>query len=233
MLLSTSMNRPEHVWDKTWSILSDGIIYEKEKFLHNIWIVFSHFNIQCTCQFFFFIQSINLQLSEEDIQNLTLIEIETLLRANRKSLKDFGSTPFPNDYTYPPMGNRLMHEELDYDIPILREEFKRLFSSLTGAKSVLIYAAHISQCCDIYTTFFQILFNVCVYKSSFNHMFIQCQILCNSGLCVKPFATICYTWSFNEKQWQQISPSSLFILLHLKWSIHIWNLILNLETFFF
>src|SRR4051812_31127236 len=29
MLLSSSMNRPEHVWRKTWMYLSDGILFDQ------------------------------------------------------------------------------------------------------------------------------------------------------------------------------------------------------------
>ncbi|XP_058776622.1 uncharacterized protein LOC131650944 [Vicia villosa] len=32
MLLSSSMNRPEHVWRKTWMYLSDGILYDQRVF---------------------------------------------------------------------------------------------------------------------------------------------------------------------------------------------------------
>lgn len=31
MLISNSINRPEHVWEKTWQWLEDGILYEQRK----------------------------------------------------------------------------------------------------------------------------------------------------------------------------------------------------------
>ncbi|CAK8567556.1 unnamed protein product [Lathyrus sativus] len=57
MLLSTSLNRPEHVWLYTWICLSDGILYEQRIFSQNP----------------------NLTLSDEDIQQLTLMKIEKQL----------------------------------------------------------------------------------------------------------------------------------------------------------
>ena len=35
MLLSSSMNRPSHVWRKTWKYLSDGILYEQRMLARN------------------------------------------------------------------------------------------------------------------------------------------------------------------------------------------------------
>lgn len=31
MLLSNSMNKPDHVWEQTWPWLADGILYEQRK----------------------------------------------------------------------------------------------------------------------------------------------------------------------------------------------------------
>ncbi|KAG5021942.1 hypothetical protein JHK85_018284 [Glycine max] len=41
---------------------------------------------------------INLQLSNTDLQNLTLMEIEKILDANRKSLRNYPTMPYPNAY---------------------------------------------------------------------------------------------------------------------------------------
>lgn len=71
-------------------------------------------------------------LSEEQIQNLTLIEIEKLLQSSRRTLKDFASLPYPNGYVLEQLGNRLIYDERSYDIGTLQTEFQDLFSSLTG-----------------------------------------------------------------------------------------------------
>lgn len=33
LLLSNSMSNPHHVWDKTWEVLVDGLLYERRKHL--------------------------------------------------------------------------------------------------------------------------------------------------------------------------------------------------------
>ena len=66
------------------------------------------------------------------VQNLTLIEIEKLLKENRKSLKDFPSIPYPQHYVTTYLGNRLIYAELDYDVTELKSQFDNYFKSLTG-----------------------------------------------------------------------------------------------------
>jgi hypothetical protein len=73
-----------------------------------------------------------LQLTEAQLDNLTLIEIEKLLEANTKSLEDFPSMPFPNNYVTAQLGNRLIYDEKNYDTKQQKEEFQNLFKSLTG-----------------------------------------------------------------------------------------------------
>lgn len=57
-----------------------------------------------------------MQLSNTDLQNLTLMEIEKILDANRKSLRNYPTMPYPNAYVTSQLGNRLIYFELDYDI---------------------------------------------------------------------------------------------------------------------
>lgn len=73
-----------------------------------------------------------MQLSEADIKNLTLLEIEHLMQANKKSLRDFPSIPFPKGYVQSQLGNRLIYEERDYDVVELLDQFESYLSSLTG-----------------------------------------------------------------------------------------------------
>ena len=35
MLISASMNRPEHVWRNTWRLLADGILYDQRRLSNN------------------------------------------------------------------------------------------------------------------------------------------------------------------------------------------------------
>ncbi|CAJ2678040.1 uncharacterized protein LOC123904970 [Trifolium pratense] len=109
ILLAKTMNRPRHVWDETKVWLSDGILHRQRIIANNR----------------------ELQLTEAQLENLTLIEIEKYLEANRKSLTDFPCLPFPNDYVTAELGNRLIYDELNYDVHQQREEFLQLYQSLT------------------------------------------------------------------------------------------------------
>ncbi|CAH9113009.1 unnamed protein product, partial [Cuscuta epithymum] len=93
LLLSCPVSRPEHVWEQTWQWLADGILYEQRRLS----------KIQ------------DLQLSDQELQNLTLVEIEKLMQKKRKSLKDYPSIPYPNGYITEQLGNRLIYAERDYD----------------------------------------------------------------------------------------------------------------------
>jgi hypothetical protein len=73
-----------------------------------------------------------LELTEEQILNLTLLEIEKILELNRRSLKEFLDMPYPRDYVTADLGNRLIYDEHSYDVHQQAEEFDELFKSLTG-----------------------------------------------------------------------------------------------------
>ncbi|CAH1448407.1 unnamed protein product [Lactuca virosa] len=109
MLLSSSLCKPEIVWENTWGYLSDGILYTQQKRL----------------------KSPGLSLNEDQIKNLTLFEIEQILLRNNSSLKNYRRMPYPDADLVSSSNNRLIVEELDYDIPNLKNEFDRLFVSLT------------------------------------------------------------------------------------------------------
>ncbi|CAH1414732.1 unnamed protein product [Lactuca virosa] len=109
MLLSSSLCKPEIMWENTWEYLSDGILYTQQKRL----------------------KSPGLSLNEDQIKNLTLFEIEQILLRNNSSLKNYRRMPYPDADLVSSSNNRLIVEELDYDIPNLKNEFDRLFVSLT------------------------------------------------------------------------------------------------------
>ncbi|XP_058774037.1 uncharacterized protein LOC131648280 [Vicia villosa] len=124
MLLSGAVNRPGHVWDETWILLSDGILHEQRQIAHNP----------------------DLLLSDNDLQNLTLLALENLLQANRRSLSEFKSIPNPNGYVIQQLGNRLIYDERNYDISTMRAEFNNLFNALTDEQrsiyDKIIYAVN-------------------------------------------------------------------------------------------
>ncbi|XP_058767938.1 uncharacterized protein LOC131641626 [Vicia villosa] len=109
MLLSGAVNRPAHVWEQTWLLLSDGVLHTQRALAANPELV----------------------LIQEELQNLTLIEIEKLLQANRRTLKDFSPIPYPNAYVLEQLGNRLIYDERNYDSASMNSEFENLFAALT------------------------------------------------------------------------------------------------------
>jgi hypothetical protein len=70
---------------------------------------------------------------------LTLIEIEKLLEANRKSLRDYPSIPYPDNYVTAQLGNRLVYDEKNYDVQQQKIEFQNLFKTLTGILHLQIF----------------------------------------------------------------------------------------------
>ncbi|XP_058761349.1 uncharacterized protein LOC131634741 [Vicia villosa] len=109
MLLSGAVNRPAHVWEQTWLLLSDGVLHTQRALAANP----------------------ELDLTQEELQNLTLIEIEKLLQANRRTLKDFSPIPYPDAYVLEQLGNRLIYDERNYDTASMNSEFENLFAALT------------------------------------------------------------------------------------------------------
>ncbi|KAJ0517389.1 putative DNA helicase [Helianthus annuus] len=109
MLLNETLSRPEFVWQKTWQFLSDDILYKQQMLL----------------------KSPELSLTDNQIKNLTLFEIERILLRNNSTLKKFPAMPFPDSDFVSNCNNRLITEELSYDIDNLKTDVVTLISALT------------------------------------------------------------------------------------------------------
>eukprot|EP00256_Glycine_max_P058043 XP_014625993.1 uncharacterized protein LOC100778282 [Glycine max] len=72
------MRKPEQVWDQTWHWMADDIVYNYKKSS----------------------TSPALQFDDRTLQNLVLLEMEELLQANQRSLKDYPSMPYSEDANY-------------------------------------------------------------------------------------------------------------------------------------
>ena len=73
-----------------------------------------------------------LTLSETQLQNYALYEIEQILNKNDKTLKDFPTMPFLDLTLIRECNNRLLAEELDYDRQALSNEHHGLHSGLNA-----------------------------------------------------------------------------------------------------
>ncbi|XP_025625137.1 uncharacterized protein [Arachis hypogaea] len=109
------MARPEHVWENTWTLLSDDILHRQRRILDNP----------------------DLTLSDEELKDFILIDIEHKLKSHNKSLKDFQSMPYPDLDAYSTdlvtIGvNRLICDELCYDRRRLSNEYNIQLSQLTN-----------------------------------------------------------------------------------------------------
>lgn len=79
----------------------------------------------------------DLQLSDDQLKNYALAEIEKILRSNGCTLKRFADMPFPDYGVMCDVYNRLLHEELNYDRASLFVEHKQLLSCLTDEQKVV------------------------------------------------------------------------------------------------
>ncbi|XP_076921293.1 uncharacterized protein LOC143582659 [Bidens hawaiensis] len=109
MLITSSLSRPDYIWDNTWQFLVDGILYQQQKKPKNP----------------------GLSLSDEQLKNLELLQIEDFLVYNNSSLRRFSRMPFSDQESVSTSMNPLMMEELSYDKDSLSNDFKLLYTSLT------------------------------------------------------------------------------------------------------
>ncbi|KAF7841648.1 ATP-dependent DNA helicase PIF1 [Senna tora] len=93
MLLSNTLSRPNFVWDKTWKLLYEDILFQHQREL----------------------QITGLHLSDDQLKNDALYEIEKQLRTNCKSLKYYPRMPILEENIVSNMQNKLIMDKLNYD----------------------------------------------------------------------------------------------------------------------
>ncbi|XP_035842021.1 uncharacterized protein LOC110923632 [Helianthus annuus] len=109
LLLTNTLSRPEFVWEKTWHLLGDDILFKRRKETHIP----------------------DLIIPEHHLKNLILVEIENYLISNGSTLSKFSTMPYPDDDSLRQGTNRLINEELSHDPHELKSEFSILKESLT------------------------------------------------------------------------------------------------------
>ncbi|XP_052626960.1 uncharacterized protein LOC128133528 [Lactuca sativa] len=72
-----------------------------------------------------------LSLGVDELKNLTLFEIQQILLRNNSTLKNFKNMPYPDVESVSSSNNRLITEELDYDVPVIKNDYDRMFLALT------------------------------------------------------------------------------------------------------
>ncbi|XP_052297322.1 uncharacterized protein LOC127902450 [Citrus sinensis] len=76
----------------------------------------------------------DLQLTEQQVEAYTLLEIETIMLKMGKSLRDIDGMPLPNSSLIRDSGNRLVNEELDYDRDQLKKLHEKSFAALNACQ---------------------------------------------------------------------------------------------------
>ncbi|XP_026379526.1 ATP-dependent DNA helicase PIF4-like [Papaver somniferum] len=107
ILLICEVSNPLELWNKQWRLLSDDIVWRQIRILEDN----------------------DLQLSEEEIKNLTLYEIERILDRDNKSLKHF-KLPSPNLEFRANLENRLIRDEMSYVFTSLANESSNMYNFL-------------------------------------------------------------------------------------------------------
>ncbi|XP_074327785.1 uncharacterized protein LOC141665699 [Apium graveolens] len=110
ILAYCSVSDPLALWEKHWPALSDDVLYIRRKISDNI----------------------HLTLSEYEIQNYALAEIEKLLNDVGKSLRDFHMMPFPDERFFHTFVNRLIAEETSYNREELRLNHDKAHKNLNS-----------------------------------------------------------------------------------------------------
>ena len=71
------------------------------------------------------------KLTDEQLQNLALAEIEAKLQSNGSTLRKFIEMPIPDEFIVSDGQNKLITDDLFYDREQLDKEFKELYSGMT------------------------------------------------------------------------------------------------------
>ena len=81
---------------------------------------------------FIILLTTGIRLTEKETIHLCLTEIENMLQANRRSLRDFSSMPYLIGYARNQQHNNLIHNEMAYDKEMLVEQYNTAYQLLTG-----------------------------------------------------------------------------------------------------
>ncbi|KAL0824570.1 hypothetical protein Bca101_048247 [Brassica carinata] len=115
MLFSNSMAMPVKVWNATWRILTEDILYKLRKENNN--------------------QSV--YMTDEDLKSLGLAKIEKYLRRNGNSLANFNGMPLAEDLVMDKNINHLIMDEKCYNREELKGEHEKLLATITDEQKLI------------------------------------------------------------------------------------------------
>ena len=109
MLLFCEVADPLSLWESNWKLITEDILNRQRRVLQ-------------------FQEQI---LSDNQLRNYGLYEIEQNLQQYGRSLRDYPQTPQP-DMDLIQNGNRLIQKEMSYDVSSLKREHEILISGLNN-----------------------------------------------------------------------------------------------------
>ncbi|KAL0319969.1 UNVERIFIED_CONTAM: hypothetical protein Sradi_5258400 [Sesamum radiatum] len=113
IILFCEVAEPLKLWEQNWEFLSDDILYRQRQIL----------------------EIYDLNLNSDQLKNYALQDIEKIMNANNRSLKEFPYLPFPDNVEATNLRNRLIVDELCYDRQSLLQEHARLYNGLNADQS--------------------------------------------------------------------------------------------------
>ena len=115
MLLFCEVKDPNDLWRQHWPSLSDDLLIRFRRETRDN----------------------QLHLSENELKNLALAEIESILAKNGRSLSEFLTIPFNNENISDSNANRFLRDELSYDVESLGNEFEEMHASLNEEQKII------------------------------------------------------------------------------------------------
>ncbi|XP_033142724.1 uncharacterized protein LOC103861187 [Brassica rapa] len=110
ILIYCQVSEPRKLWDHSWEYMAEDVLMRQRRLL----------------------RFPDLQLTPDELQQYTLIEIETLLQNYEKSLTEFAGMPLPNKAIMDEMKNRAMARHNQFDLAEEQKVHQELFCKLNN-----------------------------------------------------------------------------------------------------
>ncbi|XP_019086315.1 PREDICTED: uncharacterized protein LOC104720511 [Camelina sativa] len=118
LLIYSYVSSPLNLWNHSWLYMAEDIEHTQRQKL----------------------KLTKLHLTEEQLKNYTLLEIEKILQQHDKTLSDFPDMPMPDKELMKELNNSYLMEEKGYDKDEQQTEHDRLFVSLNDEQRLVFHA---------------------------------------------------------------------------------------------